>query len=192
MPDTTTATTRERMVSTAMTLFRRDGYAATSWRHLVEEAGTPWGSAYHHFPGGKEQLAVAAVELGTTVVAATVRRAFERTETVEDAVRWWFGKAGQALAADGYRGGCPVATITLELANSSPALTEACRAAFTSWHELLTGLLAGHGFDAARADDLAIAAMNNLEGALLLCRVRRSLDPLERAAAHVALVIEAA
>jgi TetR/AcrR family transcriptional repressor of lmrAB and yxaGH operons len=191
VPDTTTATTRERMISTAMTLFRRDGYAATSWRHLVEEAGTPWGSAYHHFPGGKEELAVAAVELGSAVVAKTVRRAFERTETAEDAVRWWFGKAGQALAADDYRGGCPVATITLELANNSPALTEACLAAFTRWHELLTTLLTERGFDSARADDLAIAVVNNLEGALLLCRVRRSLEPLEHAANHVALVARA-
>ncbi|MFE0024897.1 TetR/AcrR family transcriptional regulator [Amycolatopsis sp. NPDC059021] len=189
MPDTTT---RERMISTAMTLFRREGYTATSWRRLVEEAGTPWGSAYHHFPGGKEQLGVAAVELGTEIVAKTVRRGFERTETAEDAIRWWYRKAGQALAADEYRGGCPLATVSLEMANVSPALTEACRKAFDTWHTLLAGLLAERGYDAERAKDLAFAAVELLEGALLLCRVRRSVAPLDRAAAHFATLALAA
>ncbi|EMD27674.1 TetR/AcrR family transcriptional regulator [Amycolatopsis azurea] len=186
MSDTTT---RERMIETAMTLFRREGYQATSWRRLVEQAGTPWGSAYHHFPGGKEQLAVAAIELGTAVVAKTVRRAFERNETVEDAVSWWYRKAGEALAADDYRGGCPLATITLEMAHASPAITKACQDAFAAWHVLLVELLTGHG--AGNAEDLATAIVNNLEGALLVSRIRRSPDPLERAARHVALVTRA-
>ena len=91
------------MITTAMELFRREGYPATSWRRLIEAAGTPWGSAYHHFPGGKEELGVAAIELGSRVVTKTVERAFEKHERTEDAIRWWFGKAAQALAADDYR-----------------------------------------------------------------------------------------
>nr|WP_246481164.1 TetR/AcrR family transcriptional regulator [Amycolatopsis umgeniensis] len=173
-----------------MALFRREGYQATSWRRLVEQAGTPWGSAYHHFPGGKEQLAVAAIELGTAVVAKTVRRAFERNETIEDAVSWWYRKAAEALAADDYRGGCPLATITLEMAHASPAITKACEEAFAAWHVLLVGLLGDR--DVEDADDIAAAIVNNLEGALLLSRIRRSPDPLERAARHVALVVRAA
>ncbi|AUI60492.1 TetR family transcriptional regulator [Amycolatopsis sp. BJA-103] len=188
--DVSDTTTRERMISTAMELFRREGYQATSWRRLVEQAGTPWGSAYHHFPGGKEQLAVAAIELGTAVVSKTVHRAFERNETVEDAVSWWYRKAAEALAADDYRGGCPLATITLEMAHASPAITKACQDAFATWHVLLVDLLGGH--DVGDADDLAAAIVNNLEGALLVSRIRRSPDPLERAARHVALVVRAA
>lgn len=175
------------MISTAVTLFRRDGYAATSWRHLVEEAGTPWGSAYHHFPGGKEELGVAAVTSAAKLVAATIRRAFERTGSAEEAVAWWFGKAAQALAKSEYRDGCPVATVALETAHDSPALAEACQTAFAGWHELLTGLLAEQGHP--DAGELAVAIVNNLEGALVLSRVRRSAQPLEVAARHVALLL---
>jgi TetR/AcrR family transcriptional repressor of lmrAB and yxaGH operons len=175
------------MISTAVTLFRRDGYAATSWRHLVEEAGTPWGSAYHHFPGGKEQLGVAAVTSAAELVTATIRRAFERTESAEEAITWWFGKAAQALAKGGYRDGCPVATVALETAHDSPALAEACQAAFTGWHKLLAGLLAEQGYSGT--DELAVAIVNNLEGALVLSRVRRSEQPLELAARHLALLL---
>jgi TetR/AcrR family transcriptional repressor of lmrAB and yxaGH operons len=186
VPETTT---RERMIATAMRLFRRDGYAATSWRRLVEEAGTPWGSAYHHFPGGKEELGVAAVRLGTEVVAATVRGAFERNDTTADAVHWWYRKAGEALAGDDYRGGCPLATITLEMAHASATLTEACARAFADWHRLLVELLVARGHTPARADDLALAIVHNLEGALLLSRIRRSVEPLTAAAGHVATLL---
>jgi TetR/AcrR family transcriptional repressor of lmrAB and yxaGH operons len=175
------------MIATAVTLFRRDGYSATSWRRLVEEAGTPWGSAYHHFPGGKEQLGVAAVTSAAELVGKTIRRAFERTESAEEAVAWWFGKAAEALANSGYRDGCPVATIALETAHGSPALAEACRTAFTGWHGLLAGLLT----ERDHADELAVAIVNNLEGALVLSRVHRSAQPLETAARHVALLLAA-
>ena len=183
-------TTRERMVSAAMTLFRREGYTATSWRRLVDEAGTPWGSAYHHFPGGKEQLAVAAIGLAVDTTLATVDRAFERGETAEDAVRWWYRKAGQALAAGDYRSGCPLATLALEVVNDSPVLTEACRAGFDRWHETLTGHLTARGCEPAA--ELATAIVTNIEGALLLSRVRRSAEPLDLAADHVATLLRAA
>jgi TetR/AcrR family transcriptional repressor of lmrAB and yxaGH operons len=173
------------MITTAVTLFRREGYTATSWRHLVEEAGTPWGSAYHHFPGGKEQLAVAAIELATQATAATIDRAFERKDTIDGAIQWWFTKAAQALATGDYRAGCPLATITLETANSSEALTKACKTAFTTWQELLTTHLRGRHPD---PEDLAAAIIHNLEGALLLARVHNSPDPLARAAQHIAIL----
>ncbi|WP_245757410.1 TetR/AcrR family transcriptional regulator [Amycolatopsis xylanica] len=185
MPD---STTRDRMVTTAMELFRREGYPATSWRRLIEAAGTPWGSAYHHFPGGKEELGVAAIELGSRVVTKTVERAFEKHERTEDAIRWWFGKAAQALAADDYRGGCPLATITLEMAHASEKLTEAARQAFATWHELVVKNLRERGHP--DPGDLAIAIMNNLEGALLLSRIHRSPDALDRAAEHVIAIIQ--
>lgn len=176
------------MISTAVTLFRREGYAATSWRHLVEVAGTPWGSAYHHFPGGKEQLGTTAIAAAADGVSATVRRAFERSDSAEAAIAWWFGKAGQALVNSDYRDGCPVATVALE-AHDSPALAEACQSAFAGWHSQLAGLLHEHGYPVDAAAELAVAIVNNFEGALLLSRVRRSTEPLDLAAGHVATLL---
>ena len=55
--------TRPRMIRTAARLMRRQGYAATGWRQVVADSATPWGSQFHHFPGGKEQLAAEAIAL---------------------------------------------------------------------------------------------------------------------------------
>ncbi len=177
------------MLATAVRLFQRDGYHATSWRRLVDEAGTPWGSAHHHFPGGKEQLGVEAVQLGADFAIDGVRRGFERHDSPEDAIRWWYRKAGRRLADADYRGGCPLATITLETVNGSPKLTAACREAFDRWQGVLTELLREHGYAAEAATELAVAIIHNFEGALLLSRVRRDTNPLELAAEQIAVLL---
>ena len=51
--------TRERMVESATRLFMAQGYAATGLKQIIEEGEAPRGSLYFHFPGGKEELAVA-------------------------------------------------------------------------------------------------------------------------------------
>src|ERR1700684_3199427 len=50
------APTRERIVQHSAELFRRQGFAATGVKQIVAEASAPFGSIYHFFPGGKEQL----------------------------------------------------------------------------------------------------------------------------------------
>ena len=42
-------------------LLRVQGYAATSIKQLAEAAGAPTGSIYHHFKGGKREVAAAAL-----------------------------------------------------------------------------------------------------------------------------------
>ena len=51
------AATRDRIVDASAELFRRQGYNATGVKQIVTEAQAPFGSLYHFFPGGKEQLA---------------------------------------------------------------------------------------------------------------------------------------
>ena len=45
--------TRDRILYATAELFRRQGYAGTGLKQVVAEAQAPFGSLYHHFPGGK-------------------------------------------------------------------------------------------------------------------------------------------
>jgi AcrR family transcriptional regulator len=55
------AGTKERIVSASADLLRRRGYTGTGVKQIVEAAGAPFGSLYHFFPGGKEQLGAEAI-----------------------------------------------------------------------------------------------------------------------------------
>jgi AcrR family transcriptional regulator len=68
-------------VSVALTLFARDGYAATSVRAIAAEAGLASGLLYSHFPG-KEALLHAVFEAGMADVAASFALADAATPNV--------------------------------------------------------------------------------------------------------------
>ncbi|MGV7591984.1 TetR/AcrR family transcriptional regulator, partial [Mycobacterium kansasii] len=53
--------THERLVVAMGELLRRQGYGATTVKQLTEAAGATMGSLYHHFPGGKPEVAAAAL-----------------------------------------------------------------------------------------------------------------------------------
>jgi TetR/AcrR family transcriptional repressor of lmrAB and yxaGH operons len=166
------------MIETAGSLLRREGYAATGWRKVVEESGTPWGSQHHHFPGGKEQLAAEAVRLGGDASNAALAHALSKSATVADGVRLYIKLATKQLVASEYRDGCPVATVALEMTPASPGLTDVCAAALNAWGHTLEIALGEAGVGDARARELATLVVLSIEGALLLARVRRDPGPL--------------
>jgi TetR/AcrR family transcriptional repressor of lmrAB and yxaGH operons len=179
------------MIETAERLLRRDGYVATSWRKLIDESGTPWGSVQHHFPGGKEQLAVAAVELGGEHTGAALRDCLSRADSVVDGIRLWFEMAGDVLRESGFRDGCPVATVALETVPASVALTGVCGSSMQRWRETLADALSAEGTDVQRANQLATVILANFEGSLLLSRVERSTEPLRLAVSALAGLLSA-
>ena len=61
-----TSDTRTRILDTTADLFRRHGYTGTGMKQIVQAANAPFGSLYHHFPGGKEQLAAEVIFLTHT------------------------------------------------------------------------------------------------------------------------------
>src|SRR5687768_1615300 len=106
MPRTTD--TRVRMLRTAATLFRRQGYAATGWRQVVAESETPWGSQAHHFPGGKPQLATEALARAGSSYERMLRAALADAHPA-DAIAAWAEVAAGQLEASGWADGCPIA-----------------------------------------------------------------------------------
>jgi AcrR family transcriptional regulator len=184
-------TTREKMIETADRLFRSRGYHGTSWRTLVEESQTPWGSVHHHFPGGKEELGVAAMRHGSSVAFAYRDRLFEQARSVPEGVRLWFEKTAERLERSGWELGCPIATVALETVSDSEALAQASAELFDVSLENLTGHLRAGGLPRARARDLALLIFSAFEGALLLARVQRSRAPLQLAGKHWAATVAA-
>jgi TetR/AcrR family transcriptional regulator, lmrAB and yxaGH operons repressor len=53
--------TRDRLIRAGVHFFQTQGYHGTGIAAILARAKTPKGSFYHHFPEGKEQLAVAAL-----------------------------------------------------------------------------------------------------------------------------------
>lgn len=174
--------TRERLLTTAATLFQAQGYHATGLNQVVAEGRAPKGSLYFHFPGGKEQLAAESVALS----AAKVHEWLRDLSDVDEALDLF---ARQLVASD-FKDGCPVATVALDAAGESEQIRGACAAAYTSWREVLVDFLVQQGIHADRAPGLAITVLAAVEGALLLARTQRDVAPLRQVGADLRVLIE--
>jgi TetR/AcrR family transcriptional repressor of lmrAB and yxaGH operons len=173
---------RRRIVETAGDLFGTRGYAATTLRDVVEAANAPWGSLHHYFPGGKEQLAVEALELRGAEVAASITASFAATRTAASAMRRFFDDSITLLERAHYGIGCPVAAVVVETANDGSGLRRTCGEILATWSAALEEGLRGAGIDARRARTLARLVIAQYEGALLLARVEQDASAMRAAA----------
>ena len=181
--------TRERLVETGAALFQRQGYNGTGLIQLLEESGAPKGSFYYHFPGGKEELAEAAVQQAGAGIVAMIDKAFAPVERFADGA----ARMGKAIAdwfeASGYGEGCPITSVLLETVPGSARLTEACRGTFQSWIEAVRGHALRLGEDEQAAKLLSTGLVLAIEGAWVVARAQRSCEPFHVA---VRLVVIAA
>lgn len=175
------------MVEAAAALFQANGYRGTSWRSLVKASATPWGSIQHHFPGGKEELGVAAVGHGADLLTRFLAAAFDDSRSVSDGVRAWFGASADLLIARDYRSGCPVAAVALDADDSTTALRDACATAFGTWTNFVATKLRAAGV--ADPEALAVTLVSAFEGALMLSRSRRDVAPLRQAAEQLCALL---
>lgn len=179
--EATATPTRERILYATAELFRRQGYAGTGLKQVVAEAGAPFGSLYHHFPGGKQQLADEVIRAGGAFFQALVTAVYDQEATAEASVRAVFTGAGETLVATDFQDACPIATVALEVASTDDVLRRATAEVFEQWTVALTGRLGD------RAQALAVIAA--LEGAFVLCRAGRTVEPMHAAGAMAAAFV---
>jgi len=175
-----TSSSRASMIRSAAALFGSRGLCGTSFSDVLADSGAPRGSIYHHFPGGKTQLAQDAIGWTSEQVLAHLRAS--PGGTASDVLAWFIDLWRQSVLASGGLAGCPVAGVALDTGAAAADLIDAARDAFSSWTAVLSGQLQAAGVPAHRAGPIATAALAGMEGALILCRAERSSQPLEATA----------
>lgn len=181
--------TRDRILESTAELFRRRGYTGTGLKQIVAAANAPFGSIYHHFPGGKQQLGSEVIRSAGGMYFELVDAILGGAEDVVQGTRNVFGGAALTLAATDYADACPIETVALEVASSNAELRAACAEVFESWIAGATARFAEAGIDEPRARVLAISLINALEGAFVLARTLRRTEPLEAAGATMAAAV---
>lgn len=176
---------RERLLQGADRVLRRSGYGGTAISDVVRESGAPVGSVYFHFPHGKEQLALEAMQLGGTRVTEGLVAALDDEVCLADGLRLCAERWAAALEASDWSESCPVAATALHSNAASESLRSAGAKILNDWVEVIAVRIEtlGHPPEAARNSALAIVAA--LEGAELIARITCSPAPLLAAGALV-------
>ncbi|NCT99054.1 MAG: TetR/AcrR family transcriptional regulator [Comamonadaceae bacterium] len=173
---------RERLIAAMTDALRRRGLHGIGLTELLRAAQAPKGVLYHHFPGGKTELAVAAIDQVVGRMTTGLDKLLAGTPDPLLAMRRWIAGATARLQETGFEAGCPLATVALESGPEDRALREALARAFGRVRERIAQGLAGAGLPAERAQGLAALIVAAYEGGLLQSRVAHSIEPMQRAA----------
>lgn len=174
---------RSRMVRSAATLIRTHGVTATSFSEVLERSGAPRGSIYHHFPNGKEELAIDAIRWTQDWTLAYQRRC--PGNTPEEVLDWFVRLWREVVVGSKATEGCAIVGVAVDTRADDEELMAAVRGAFDSCVELLTDQYRAAGVPADRARSIAVTTVAGMEGAVILCRAERSVRPLEAVAGEL-------
>ncbi|MER6999342.1 TetR/AcrR family transcriptional regulator [Streptomyces sp. NPDC000410] len=181
--------TRGRLLAATQQLIESGGYFGAGLNQVIATSGAPKGSLYFHFPGGKDQLVEESVRQGGREIEQLLADLGHDAGPggTADLLIALLGVLADRLEASGWRKGCPVATVALEMAAANPALQQVCSEVYRTWETALAERLTADGNPSPGRS--ATAVLSLIEGALVLARAHHSREPLDRAAQSVSLLL---
>jgi AcrR family transcriptional regulator len=177
-PGSPQGTTKERILAASTELFSRQGYTGTGLKAILTASNTPYGSLYHFFPGGKEELGAEAIRVAGATYRRMVEAFYAPGADVVAATQHFFDGAAAMIEETDFADACPIATVALEISSTSEPMRQAAAEAFTSWLTVLDQRFTQAGIAPDRAHELAVELFCAIEGAFLLSRATRRAEPI--------------
>ena len=169
---------RARMVQSAATLIRERGIHGTGLREVVAHSGGPRGSLGRFFPGGKTQLVTEAIDVALVDLFGDLEHKLGDAETFPEAISVIVTPWRRLLVEHDFALGCPLAATICDAADNDSLRTHV-RDAFAGWRAPVVDTYARFGASPAEAEAHATVLMAALEGALILARAQRRIEPLD-------------
>src|ERR1700684_1325118 len=171
------------MIERTAVLLAKKGLQGASFSEILEASGAPRGSLYHHFPGGKDELVLAALEHAANQALSVLDRLAGKParEVAEGFL---------SLARSDFSAGCAIVAVTV--AAESEDLRARAAEILRSWREKLATLFVAGGLPKKKARAVAASLVAACEGAVILARAEHSFEPFDLVAAEQLAMIDAA
>ncbi len=186
------SSTREKIIATTCDLLELQGYHATGLNQIIGESGSPKGSLYYHFPGGKEELAIEAIHHVGNQVLKRIQDNLALVDDPAEALRAFIYNIALNVELSDFRAGGPITTIAMETASNSERLRQTCQQIYQSWQGAFADKLLAGGMMPERAQQVAQFIVSVIEGGVILCRTQRSRLPLEQNADELSRLVQSA
>ena len=167
---------RQRIIEAADSLFYKRGYNQTSFQDISEATGIPRGNFYYYFKT-KDEILDAVVNSRVSELTAILGHAEAETDDPRERLML-FTNMLEYRRDDVLQSGCPIGSLSSELAKDEPALQEKSRQAFVLLRDW-----AKHQFDVlgcANADNLAMDLLAKLQGVSVIACAFKDVDYIKR------------
>jgi TetR/AcrR family transcriptional repressor of lmrAB and yxaGH operons len=185
-----TLPTRDRILKAAKHLFQQRGYYAIGTAEILAASQAPKGSMYHHFPDGKEQIAIEAVAAMRNDIIGMLRKLEDEGRSVAEIIRWFAKGMAHWLKESGWREGTMLVSTTVGSVPDLPKLHAVIKAAFDEWRQHIAKLLVREGWNKAAALSMAQTLIAATEGAMILARIDQDEKIVLKVAETMASLVE--
>ncbi len=185
------ATARDQIIEATCELIEMQGYHATGLNQIIKESGSPKGSLYYYFPGGKEELTAEAINHTGQIIQQRILGTLAAIDDPAEAISTFILFVARNVEASGYRAGGPITTVALETAITSEKLSAECAKIYQSWQKAFADKLIQNNFGPEQAESLAATIIAALEGGIILSRTYKNVKPLENIADQIGKLVKA-
>lgn len=147
-------------------LFRAKGYDGVSIGDISEATGLGRSSLYHHFPGGKEEMAETVIAFARDAIAREALAPLSAPGGIRQRLDAMI--AGIDRLYEGGKGPCVLSSL-LQSGEESP-LADGLRAVFSDWTSAIARALKQAGVESKLARAKAVEALAQVQGGLVMAR----------------------
>ena len=170
---------KEEIITKLIPIFRHYGYEGATVSRLSEATGLKKASLYHHFQGGKEQMAQAVLEYIGNWIERNIFAPLESDKPARDRIVAMcqgidkFYQSGQA----------PCLLAVMSLGEADNLFHQQLEQSLKRWLNKLSEVVEETGVEPKQARLRAENAIMIIQGALVLVRVTKDTQPFTRAIA---------
>ncbi|MEM8736503.1 MAG: TetR/AcrR family transcriptional regulator [Planctomycetota bacterium] len=177
--------TSEHFVDRTSELLRQQCGGDVTMSMVLKACRAQKGSLYHFFPGGKEELLVAAVKKMRGFSIDHIQKCLNETDTAAQAIKKHLQFLAKLFDRPDITPGMPYLALAATIGEGNDNVRDACDAAIREIESLYANQLVRDGFSTKEAKNRAAFSVLAVEGAILQARVRGNSSPLKLVAANV-------
>ena len=176
MPAALDAKEKEKIIDRLFSVFRDHGYEGASLSVFSQATGLGKSSLYHHFPGGKEQMAEAVLGQGKTFVENAIAEVARSPEPLKIRIRKIVAAFDQLY--EGGRNYCLLGRLACD--GIGPDARQTVREIVTLWINAIAELARASGMSQPRARHFAEDWFTRVQGAIILHAANGDPEPYKR------------
>ena len=148
------------------------------------------GSLYHFFPGGKEDLLVAAVESMRRCSIDHIRMCLDKSDSAAGAITRHLQFVARLFDRPDATVGMPYLALAATVGAKNPKVRTACNLAIEEIESLYASQLVQDGFESREAKRLSAFSVLAIEGAILQAGVQGTSQPIKLVASRIVQLFE--
>lgn len=184
--------TRHQLIVATALLLQRRGFYGIGTSEILELAGAPRGSLYHHFPGGKTEVTAAAINWVSDEAVSHIQQLRQSGRDARTIIEVTAMGIGAWMETTDFGQGSLLAAMASCLNPNEEQLRAAVQSAYAALASEFEIAIRLDGIDGQTAKLIAESVVSEIEGATLLARAQRSSQPLQNASTRLTAQISSA